>query len=509
MQVVNTTAKRVSGALQVAVSGASLASPAPGEISVAPSGTEVRFVTLRADLPGTATLRASFGGLDAVSREIPVQPSGRPLVDRRGGTLGAPRVVELDEPSDAPAGTVRVRLSAFPGALALVRSELSNVSRRATLADDAYGLLLAGKAASLLAKLGDRADPDAVRSLTIVMQQRALADTRAADVATAALFVEGASSQPDNPVLSRLAARLSAAVAQGQRPDGTFQGGDGWTLQRLLVTTAECTRAVSAAASDAAGKVRARAVAVRASGAFERFAPEIKDGYTAAAVLSSGAVQGALAERLRAVVKGALKQGEGGARYLPVEARGIVRADGSAPSAVEATALAALGLEGETRRRRSRTSAPRSSAPTRRSAAGATATPTSPRFAAVHLFKIRSPPRCGSSSSSTEDGRRGGSPRPGQAEGGADSGGPGRRPLAREAPVEGARRAGGRRARVPARALPLAAVDRQPPTERDRARRHRPRRAARRPAGRNPALRVQPRRAGPRDSHPGRRRPGR
>jgi len=346
VQVVNTTAKGVSGALQIAVSGASLASPAPGEISVAPNGTEVRFVTVLADRPGTATLRASFAGLDAVMREIPIQPSGRPLVDRRGGTLGAPRVVEIDEPSDAPAGTARVRLSAFPGALALVRSELSNVSGRAALADDAYGLLLAGEATSLLQKLGDKADPDAVRSLTILMQQRALADTRSADVSTAALFVEGASAQPDNPVLSRLAARLAATIAQGQRPDGTFQGGDGWTLQRLLVTTAECTRAVRASARDDAGKIRARAVAVRASGAFERFAPEIKDGYTAAAVLSSGAVQGTLAERLRAVVKGALQQGEGGARYLPVE-RGIVRGDGSAPSTVEATALAVLGLEGD------------------------------------------------------------------------------------------------------------------------------------------------------------------
>ncbi len=79
--------------------------------------------------------------------------------------------------------------------------------------------------------------------------QRLLRSARSPNVPTAALVAQAALSHPDNPVLSRLGERLAAQVAQAQRPDGTCQGEDGWTLQRLLVATADCALAVRAATS--------------------------------------------------------------------------------------------------------------------------------------------------------------------------------------------------------------------------------------------------------------------
>jgi hypothetical protein len=62
-------------------------------------------------------------------------------------------------------------------------------------------------------------------------------------------------------------------------------------------------------------------------------------------MLASGAVKGELADKLRDRVLKAIAAGTDGAKYLPV-GEGVVRADGSVPSAVEATALAVLALQG-------------------------------------------------------------------------------------------------------------------------------------------------------------------
>jgi hypothetical protein len=132
-------------------------------------------------------------------------------------------------------------------------------------------------------------------------------------------------------------------LAAGQRPDGTFGGATGWTLQRLLVATAEGTRAVQAAQATPAARQRAQGVALRAQGAFERNLDHVDDGYTAAAILASGAVSGDLAERLRAKVRAGVVRREDGARALEV-GEGVVRSDGIVPPPVEATALAILAL---------------------------------------------------------------------------------------------------------------------------------------------------------------------
>ncbi|MCK6552691.1 hypothetical protein L6R52_43110, partial [Myxococcota bacterium] len=345
IQVVNTTEAKISKVLRVSVSGAALAKGA-GAIEVPPLASIVEPVRIKAQRPGEVTLSASIGDADAVTRTFDVVPSGRPLVERRGGTLAAPRSLDVELPPDVDPEATTARLLVFPGALAILRTELASALARSSLADDAYALRLAGRAPELLAKLGGEADPKALRELGIVAGQRALRATRVPDPLTAALFAEGALAHPDAPVLARLGERLATTLARSQRPDGTFSGGDGWTLQRLMVATAECLRALGGASADPKAKARFDRARVSAEGAFERNRPRIEDGYTAAAILASRAVDGALADELRKIVRDEVRQDADGARTLPVEA-GVVRADGSVPSEIEATALAVLALTGD------------------------------------------------------------------------------------------------------------------------------------------------------------------
>ncbi|XXF78928.1 alpha-2-macroglobulin family protein [Myxococcaceae bacterium GXIMD 01537] len=346
VQVVNTTASAVEQTLKVTAVGATLEG---GErrVRVPARGSVVEYVTLRASQPGAVTVNASLGGADAVSRGFEVQPTGRPVLETRGGSLAAPRTISLVGPAEAMPGSERVRLQVYPGALGVLRSELSVAARRTGLAEDAYVLLLAGRAPELLKALGEEADAEVLKGLSLTAGQRVLRASRAPAVSTAALLAEATLAHPGNPVLARLGERMAARVAQAQRPDGTCQGEDGWTLQRLLVATSECTQAVRAASASASDRQRAVNFTVRAAGAFERNLTRVQDGYTAAALLASGAVTaGPLQEALRERVREALKKREDGSAYLPVES-GVVRGDGTAPPEVEATALAVLALQGD------------------------------------------------------------------------------------------------------------------------------------------------------------------
>jgi len=345
VQVVNTTEAPVTRALKVEVEGAALEGGAR-TVTVPAAGSVVEYVTVRATRPGPVALRASLGGTDTVVRTFEVWPTGRPVVETRGGTLAAPRTLKLEGPEDAVAGSERVRLRVYPGALGVLRAELSAAVGRGGVAEDAYALLLAGRAPELLEALGEKADGEALRDMAALAGQRVLRAGRAPDVATAALLTEAALAHPDNPVLARLGERLAARVAGAQRPDGTCQGEDGWTLQRLLVATADCARAVRAAEGSPEGRLRAAAFSVRATGAFERYLGRVRDGYTAAAVLASGGVGGTVREALREQVREALGRRPDGSAFLPVEA-GVVRADGRAPTEAEATALAVLALAGD------------------------------------------------------------------------------------------------------------------------------------------------------------------
>jgi hypothetical protein len=342
VQVVNTTDAALTAALTLEAPGATLSST-QGQVRVPAFGTVVHYVTLTTPKPGQVKLRAALGGTDAVEKTIDVQPVGRLQVVSKGGTLAAPRTFILEGPANALPGTEMVRLRVFPGALGLVRAELSAAPGRGGVADDGYLLELLGEAPALLKRLGAEPAEETIRDLTVLATQRVMRHARAPSVDTATLLAEAALAHPDNPVLARLGERLAQQIASAQRADGTCEGATGWTLQRLLVTTSECVRATRAAVATPAARQRATAMTLRASGAFERNLGRVRDGYTAAAILASGAVSGSVADNLRKRVRDAIQTTDDGAKYLTVEP-GVVRADGVAPSTFEATALAILAL---------------------------------------------------------------------------------------------------------------------------------------------------------------------
>lgn len=345
IQIVNTTDTASKSNLELTVKNATLIGGG-GVQTIPAQGSVVEYATLRAERAGKIELHAALSDTDAVLRTIEVRPSGRPETVSRTGTLAEPRTLTIEGPVGSDPATDRVRLLVYPGALALLRSELGVSMYRDSVADDAYALLLAGKASTLLASLGDKADPDAIRTLSILTGQRAIRGGRTLDVDRATLLTEAALAHPQNPVLSRLGERAAAYLAQSQRPDGTFAGGTGWTVQRVLVATAEATRAVASAHLTSTERQRSQAVAFRAQAAFERNLAHVLDGYTAAAILASGAVKGELADKLRVIVKSAIKADTDGTQYLEV-ADGTVRSDGSRPGRAEATALAVLALIGD------------------------------------------------------------------------------------------------------------------------------------------------------------------
>ena len=342
IQMINTTQTAIASKLETVAEGGTITG-ANGAQKVPAEGSVVEYAELTATRAGTIKLGVRLGDTDAVVRTIDVLPSGKPIAVTRNGTLAAPRTLTIEGPAGSDPATDRVRLLVFPGALALLRSELAVSTARSGVADDAYALLLAGKASTLLASLGDKPDPQVLRSLAITTSQRAIRHGRTLDVTSATLLAEAALAHPDNPVLARLGERAVAYLAQHQRPDGTFAGATGWTLQRVLVATADATRAASANLATANARQRAMAVQAKASGAFARTFEQVSDPFTAAAILASGSATGELADKLRKRVVDGIKPSGDGAKYLEVR-DGVVRADGSVPSRAEATALAVLAL---------------------------------------------------------------------------------------------------------------------------------------------------------------------
>lgn len=345
IQMINTTEAAVTSQLSLDVKNGTLVGGGGTKTVPAQSGI-VEYATLKAEKAGTITVFGGLAGSDAVQRTIEVRPSGRPETVTRTGTLAEPRTLTIEGPADSDPATDRVRLLVYPGALSLLRAELGVSTLRSGVAEDAYALLLAGKAEKLLGALGDKADPEAIRTLSIITAQRAIRAGRNLDVERATLLVEATLAHPQNPVLARLGERAAAFLAKSQRPDGTFSGETGWTLQRVLVATADATRAVASSKLTTQERQRAQGVAMRAAAAFERNSEQVQDAFTAAAILASGSAKGAFADKLRERVRTGLKADTDGSMYLDVP-QGVVRADGSIPSRVEATALAVLALQGD------------------------------------------------------------------------------------------------------------------------------------------------------------------
>lgn len=346
LQLVNTTDQPITAPLSIEATGVQVKAETR-TVTVPARGSRLEYAQLTATGGGAASLRVTFGATDAVVRTFEITPAGRRVETTRTGTLGQPRELPMPGLAGAVPATDRARLQVMPGALAILRTELGVCTARSGLAEDAYALLLAGRAPALLTALGDRAEPEVMRELALVAGQRVLKRSRTLDVASATLIAEAALAHPQNALLERLAARAGETLMRAQLPDGTFAVRSGATLQHVLVTTAEAVRALSAAAGSPEAAQRAQAARVRAGGAFARSLALIDDPYTAAAILVSGAITGPDAERLRERVRGALVRNETGA-HLPVP-EGAVRGDGATPSQLEATALAALALADDTK----------------------------------------------------------------------------------------------------------------------------------------------------------------
>lgn len=343
IQVVNTTDGDINTSLAFAIQGATLSSTG-GAVKVPAGGNALQYVTMSTTKPGVALFEATLGSTDAIEKSIELKPAGRREIVSKAGTLAAPRTFTLSGPANPLPGSEAVRVRVYPGALGLIRNELSAAPGRGGVAEDAYLLQLLGQAPALLTALGARPDEPTIRELSLLATQRVMQYSRAPSIDTATLLTEAALAHPQNPVLARLGERLALQVAQQQRADGTCQGANGWTLQRLLVTTSDCVRAARASMDSPAARQRATAVTLRASGAFERNAARIADAYTAAAILASGAITGGVGDTLRKMVLKKLAQSSDGGKYLPV-GPGVVRADGVAPSTYEATAMAILALQ--------------------------------------------------------------------------------------------------------------------------------------------------------------------
>lgn len=344
IQVVNTTEQDVNTALTYTASGGTISSTGK-TVKVPAGGNAMDTVTLTTTTPGTAVFKAVLGTTDAVEKSIELKPAGRREVQNKGGTLAAPRVFQLVGPANPLPGTESVRVQVYPGALGLVRNELSAAPGRGGVAEDAYLLQLLGQAPALLRQLGAQPDEPVIRDLSVLATQRVMQYARTPSLDTSTLLTEAALAHPQNPVLSRLGERLAMQIAAGQRADGTCQGQTGWTLQRLLVSTSECVRAARASMETPQAKQRATAVTLKASGAFERNAARVNDAYTAAAILASGAITGGAGDNFRKLILEKIADTGDGAKYLPVDS-GVVRADGLPPSTYEATAMAILALDG-------------------------------------------------------------------------------------------------------------------------------------------------------------------
>lgn len=343
VQVVNSTDAAVSRALTTTIEGGRL-SGLPGTVRVDARGSTTSMASLETPRPGEVVVVANVGSDDSVRRTIPVRSGGRPARVEHSGTLAAPRSFGLPLEAGVLPGTVHATLTVFPGALGILRAELQSAPDRSSLDDDGYLLSLTGHARALGIKLGAPVDEKVLVRLTRLATQRAARRSVSPELMAAMRLAPGALAHDSTTLLSRNGEHLAAFVARSQRPDGTFAGADGWPLQRLIVATADGLAAVRAGGQTEAGQRRAAAATVRARGAFERFAKQIDDPYTAAVVVASGAVQGEQKTSLCTLVQSALEKRGDGSQVLPAPI-GVVRADGSAPTDVEATAWAILALQ--------------------------------------------------------------------------------------------------------------------------------------------------------------------
>ena len=301
-------------------------------VSLGKRSSTVRYVEITTEQAGELRLMARMGERTwsfAPSRCSP--PANRLAKPRAAPWPPLGRFHQGAQAQGASKGVAR--LSVFPGALSLLRSELGASLHRGGVASDAFALLLAGKAPELLRSLAMSPMPSNCASSRLRPRKKSCNMPRALSIENAALIAEAARAHVGNPVLERLGQRAIATIESSQAPDGTCGGQSGWTLQRLLVATADCARAAHDSPNVSIK------LPVRSSATPKR----LPIPYTAAGYPAANAASGKLAETLRAQVLAAIEERDNGAKILAVP-RGVVRADGQAPSIVEATAMAVLAL---------------------------------------------------------------------------------------------------------------------------------------------------------------------
>jgi hypothetical protein len=327
VQVVNQTSQELSRALNVLVRGGEGAGG--GQLRVAPYGSGTERVRVAVSRAGLLTVEAGLEGLDRVLKTVPVLPTGRPVEQLRGGTLGAPREFSLDIPPDASDTSLDVLV--FPGALSVLTAEL-NQAGGGSAWEEAYLWSLAGSAEPLVAS--GEFSKEVLREKKLRSLQRLRKHTRSTAVPPAVAALSALAESPKDSLEGKLAARLSAQLGDAQAPDGLWPGAS-TALDDILVSTAQAVWALGP--SD-------RAHRLKAQGAFERYRDRLNNPYVAAWALVAGAVEPQRVEVLTKLVKDSIKTAPDGSKYLPATG---YRADGSSASTTEATALAALLFKGE------------------------------------------------------------------------------------------------------------------------------------------------------------------
>lgn len=338
IQVVNTTDAGIVQSLAIRVDGGTGAGA--GSLNVGPGGSATRTLSFRAGAPGMATIRADFGNIDSIERTMPVRPVGRMVESTQCGAVASQK--PLTTPAVAQGEYGELVLTAWPGALSVVRAELDGppiwIERAPVwgggdpLGDAAYRYALAQAGTALDPT---EAKPETLRAMRLSAWQPLSRAGRAPDTATACLLAEALRGAPAESLDGRLAARMAESVLDNQAPDGTWLTGAS-DIDTTLIETALCARAVTDEPS----------ARLRAEGAFDRHQERLEDPTLAAYALASGTITDVdLRARLTETITKGLKTGEDGARYL--EGAGLRRADGHWITSAEATAAGALALSAD------------------------------------------------------------------------------------------------------------------------------------------------------------------
>ncbi|HHO51063.1 MAG TPA: hypothetical protein ENK18_09385 [Deltaproteobacteria bacterium] len=338
---INTSSDPLEVQLELSATGA-MSGEGRISLSLGPGASVARVLPLRVDGAGASTIRAelSAGELsDTVQRQITALPAGRPVVSSRGTTLSGERTLEIPGPAGADPATEELTVVVFPGPLAVLAGEIERLETGVRPRDGGYGFALASRVRALATAAGIELDEAILRRIQLVAWQRIVRQAVAPDPGQAVDLLAAVAEVPapgevgaHEPAYA-LRERLQRVVIEGQRADGTWSREASGTLQRVLVDTAAAAWALPAEATGAH---------LRASGAVERYAASVHDGYTAATLLAAGLGSASMLE----VVEQGLARGEDGAFTvrLPPD---VLNPWGQRPSHPELLAWTVLALPGD------------------------------------------------------------------------------------------------------------------------------------------------------------------